>query len=378
MSQDTTDEFESITALHDAYEELNQVSEELDRIGEQEVERAVEAYNQAHRILDRYADDATGTGDFGSYVQFRGQYSTFVEGLPEWLPRRDVFEDSLDIVDKRRLNEGDFTRARERLDGIVDLVELLENRDEAKEEYHEARLDAIDRIEEIEEEIVEVERTLELGEADLDAPIERLREPIEQYNKGVREAFREYRSETSAREFLEFIERTKQFPLVPLPRPPEELLEYVRNSPDGIESVPTLLEYAEYSHSKLVHYADDADALKRKIATQRTYLDRLEAEPLTLAWPPEEARTVRWRVDELRRVVGRFASESTIAALREVQRLTREEAEFERLRNAAIAVHELDERTREQLASGEIKRELQQLRTEKETLQERLDALPET
>ncbi len=377
MTQDTADEFESITALNDAYEELNHVSEELERIGEQEIERAVEAYRQAHRILDRYADDATGTGDFGSYVQFRGQYSTFVEGLPEWLPRRDVFEESLAAVDKRRLKEGDFTRARETLEDIGALVELIEDRDEAREQYHEARLDAVERIEEIEAEIVGVERTLELGEADLDAPVERLREPIECYNKGVREAFQEYRKETSARVFLEFVERTKQFPLVPLPRPPEELLEYVRDSPDGAESVPTLLEYAEYSQSKLVHYADDADALKRKIATQRTYLDRLDAEPLTLTWPPEPAETVRWRADELRRVIGRFAPEPTTAALREVQRLTRNEASFERLRNAGIAIDELDERTREQLASGEVKRDLERLRTEKETLQERLDALPE-
>lgn len=377
MNEHTAEKFESVDALDDAHDELQRLRKKLSGIGESEVEQAVDAYRDAHRILDRYADDATGTGDFKSYVQFRGQYSTFVENLPDSLPRRSVFEESLDVVDKRRLNEGDFTRARERLDDVTDLVELVENRDEAQEQYHEARLDAVKRIEGIEEEIVEVERTLELGEADLDAPVERLRDPIERYNNGVREAFREYRSETSAREFLEFVERTKQFPLVPLPRPPEELLEYVRESPDGTESVPTLLEYAEYSQSKLVHYADDADALKRKIATQRTYLDRLDAESLMLAWPPEAAKTVRWRADELRRVVGRFTPDSTTATLREVQRLTRDETTFERLRNAAIAVHELDERTRERLASGEVKRDLERLRTEKETLQKRLDALPD-
>jgi|AntDeeMetagen681_2_1112603.scaffolds.fasta_scaffold05574_2 hypothetical protein len=377
MSEHTAETFDSVAALDSACDELQELRDELERIGESEVEAAVDAYRDAHRILDRYADEATGTGDFRSYVEFRGQYSTFVENLPEWLPRRKVFEKSLEAVDKRRLNEGDFARARETLDGVDDLVAMIEGRDDARNRYRDARLDAANRLDAIDEEIADLDHVLELGEADLDAPVERLRDPIEQYNESVRKAFREYRHEASAREFLSFVDRTQYFPLVALPRPPDELLAFVRESPDGTETVPTLLEYAEYSRSKLVHYADDADALKRKIATQQTYLDRLDADPLTLSWPPAEATLLRWRADELRRAISRFAPESVIANLREVRRLTTDEAAFKRLRRAAIALDELDEETRQRLEAGAIATDLERLRAEKRALRERLDELPE-
>lgn len=376
MSEGQNESFESIRTLEAAHREVDRLREELEAVGENEVETAVEAYHEAQRILDRYAEDATGTGDFKSYVQFRGQYSSFVEGLPDWLPRRKVFERSLEAVDKRRLNETDFRRARESLESVADLVETVERRNEARERYHEARIDALGRIDELDDRIDELERVLTLGEADLDAPVERLREPVERYNEGVEDAFEEYRRETSARDLLAFVERAKYFPLVSFPEPPADLLDYVRESPDGEESIPTLLEYAEYSRSKLIHYTDDADALKRNVATQRTYLERLDAEPLTLAWPPQPAGIVRWRAEELRRVVGRFAPEAVIAALREVGRLAMSE-EFERLRNAAIATHELDERTRERLASGEIQAELDRLRQEQRRLEARLENLPD-
>lgn len=378
MIEDADAEFESVQALDDAYRTLRDVREEIERIGEDDIEAAVDAYRNAQRLLDQYADDATGTGDFASYVQFRGEYSTLVENLPESVPRRDVFEESLETVDKRRLDDGDFERARARLDEVRELVDLIERRETASARYRVARIDARDRLDELDDELAELDHVIELGEADLDAPTDRLREPIERYNEGVREAFREYRSEASAREFLGFVDRTRHFPLVEFPRPPAELLTYVCESPDGAETLPTLLEYAEYSRSKLVHYADDADALKRKIATQQTYLDRLDAEPLTVGWPPTEANIVRWRTDELRRVIGRFAPEDVVATLREIRRLAADDARFDRLRDAAVAITELDERDRERLDSGAIKHDRDRRRAERERLTERLEELPES
>ncbi|GAA0667231.1 DUF7118 family protein [Natronoarchaeum mannanilyticum] len=377
MSESATRRFDSVERLRTAHERLEALRSEVADHGEDDVETVAETYRSAHRLLDRYVDAATGTGDFKSYVEFRGEFATLVEDLPDELPRREAFEDALEAVDKRRLDQSDFDRAREALARAENLVDLLDDRDDARETYREARIDARDRLDAIDERTDELERLLELGDADLDAPVEELREPIEAYDEAVREAFREYRETASARELLEFVERTRAFPLVDLPRPSEDLLEYVRESPDGEEPIPALLEYTDYSRSKLEHYAADADALKRSVATERTYLERLDAEPLTVGWPPPERGVLRWRVVELRKVVDRFAPEDAIAKLRDVRALAADAERYERLRDAAVATHRLDAEDRDRLASGDVGDELDALREERAALEAALEELPE-
>lgn len=377
MSEPATRRFDSVRQLRTAHERLEELRSDVQHHGEDDVETVAETYRSAQRLLDRYVDDATGTGDFKSYVEFRGEFATLVEDLPDELPRREAFEDALEAVDKRRLNQSDFDRARKALARAEDLVDLLDDRDDAREAYREARIDARDRLDAIDERTAELERLLELGDADLDAPVEELREPIAAYDEAVREAFREYRQTASARELLGFVERTRAFPLVDLPRPSEDLLAYVRESPDGEEPIPALLEYADYSRSKLEHYAADADALKRSVATERTYLERLDADPLAVGWPPPERTVLRWRVVELRKVVDRFAPEEVIATLRQVRALAADAERYERLRDAAVATHRLDADARERLASGEVADELDELREERTELEAALEELPE-
>lgn len=377
MSGSVTREFDSVAAVERAHSRIRDIRSNLEAVGENETERAVEAYRDAHRLLDRYVDDATGTGDFKSYVEFRGEFSSLVDGLPEWLPRREAFEDALEAVDKRRLNASDFERARDALSDVDELVDLVEGREDARKEYRDARLDATERRADVEDRIEELRRLQTLGEADLDAPVEELRAPVQRYNEGVREAFRTYRKEAPASEFLSFVERTEYFPLVEFPAPPDDLLEYVRTSPDGDEPVPTLLEYADYSQSKLQHYADDADSLKRNVATQQTYLERLDAEPLTVDWPPRETETLRWRVEERMSVAGRFAPDSVLADLRTVRERTFDRERFEYLQNAATAIHHLDAEDRERLKSGAVSADLERLQAEREAIDETLDELPD-
>jgi len=377
MSEPASRRFDSVERLRDAHERLERLRSAVADHGEDDVETVAETYRSAHRLLDRYVDDATGTGDFQSYVEFRGEFATLVEDLPDELPRREAFEDALEAVDKRRLSQSDFDRAQEALARAEDLVDLLGDRDDARAAYREARIDAADRLDAIDEREAELERLLELGDADLDAPVEQLRDPIEAYDESIREAFREYRDTASARELLAFVEQTRAFPLVDLPRPSEDLLAYVRESPDGEEPLPTLLEYADYSRSKLEHYAADADALKRSVATERTYLERLDAEPLTIGWPPPERGVLRWRVVELRKVVDRFAPEDAVAKLREVRALANDAERYERLRDAAVATHRLDADDRERLASGGVADDLDELREERAALESALSELPE-
>jgi len=112
-------------------------------------------------------------------------------------------------IDKRRLSESDFERAREALEPAAEYADLLEEREAAREEVAEARKAANKRSRALDDEIAERERLLELATADLDAPVERLREPIEHYNEAIREAVQEYRLAASAREVFDLLERAR-------------------------------------------------------------------------------------------------------------------------------------------------------------------------
>ncbi|MFU8870022.1 Na+/H+ antiporter subunit E, partial [Natronococcus sp.] len=216
------------------------------------------------------------------------------------------------------------------------------------------------------------ERLLELANADLGAPVERLREPIERYDELIREAFREYRLEASAREVFALLERSRWYPFIAFELPPDDLERFVLERPAGEYTIPELLEYADYSRSKLSHYVEDADELKRTVATQRTYLEGIDGEPLTVGWPPGPAGLLERRTREFRPFVDRVADEETVVALREVRALARDD-EYDRLQTAAQAVEQLTADERERLREGRVEAELESLRTERERLEAALD-----
>ncbi|WP_121820150.1 DUF7118 family protein [Halostella salina] len=362
--------------LAEADEAVHEAEAAVVEVGTDAVETVADAHGELTDLLERYEDSATGTGDFKAYVEFQDAVAELVEGLPDDLPNRDAFESALEILDQRRLSEDDFAAAREALAPAAETARLLDERDRAVAEYREARKAAARRKRTVEERIEELERLVELGDADLDAPVERLREPVEAYDDAVREAFREFRSEESAREVLELAVAAERYPLVDLDAPPEDLLAYVRESPAGEEPVPTLLDYADYSRSKLDHYVDDAAELKRRVATRETYLERFDAEPFTVGWPPPEADDLWWRSRELISLVSRFAPEAVVAKLREVRALTRED-DYERLRTAAVARDQLGPDERERLAEGDVAAELDELRAERDALDEALTEYPD-
>jgi len=369
-----TDRPEAVAQLDRARERLESVEERIDDHGEDRVETAAEAYRNATRLLETYVDRATGTGreNFANYVRLEAQFSTLVENLPEDLEGREAFEAALEAIDKRRLNESDFERAEAALEPAATFAELLEEREAAREALTETRKVATRRLRELEDEIDERERLLELGDADLEAPVDRLREPIESYNATVREAFETYLRSASAREVFALLERAEWYPLVPFESPPEELSAYVEGDPAGNRPIPELLEYAEYSRSKLSHLVENADTLKRTVATRRTYLDGIDAEALTVDWPPPSAAELRYRVRELRPLVARIAGEDAVAALRSIRALA-EEPEYERLRAAAVVTTQLTDDERERLAAGRIEEELTELSTEREAIREALE-----
>lgn len=373
---ESTDATALVDALADAHEAYERRRERVSEIGESDLEALAEAYDRATTLLDRYEERATGTGDFEAFVTFQSTFSEHVEDLPGDLPKREVFERADDALDKRRLTGSDFERVRETLSAAKDVASRLDDRAAARKRYREARRAVLDRRDDVEDRIVELKRVQRYGRADLDAPVEKSKRPIVAYDEAVREAFARFRREENAREVLAFVAATAAYPLVSFRQPPADLRDYVERYDAGTEPIPTLLEYSEYSASKLDHYVAEPRALKRHVATHRTYLDGLDAEPLTVGWPPPPADRLWWRARELVACVSRFASEDVVATLRRVRAIARDRDAYERLRETAEARAALDAEARERLRSGAVERELAELRAERERLEEALSTYP--
>jgi hypothetical protein len=364
---------ELVAELREARERVRELEARVEEVGEEELERVADAYNGATRLLERYEDRATDYDDFEGYVEFQETFVDFVEGLDDDLPAREGFEAADETFQKSRLNEEDFERAREQLADAREYASLLSSYREARGRRSDAEHAVRSRLRDVEERVDDLERTLALGAADLDAPIEALRDPIESYDEAVREAFEAFKREAPAREVFALIEVTASYPLVDFRSPPTRLREYVASSEVGEEPIPKLLEYADYSASKLEHYVGAPHELKRHVATNRTYLDRLDAEPLTVEWPPPPMSKLRYRTREYEAVVRRFAPEEVVGALREVRRLATDPEWYGDLREAAHAIEELDEEGRAMLERDAVEPALREAREKRDRLREALD-----
>ena len=331
---------EAAAALRERYDELRRLESRIAALGRDRVEATADAYRRAHRVLDQYEDDAVGTGDFGSYVQFEGAFANAVD--VDDVPAADAFAAADEAVDKRRLSEADFAAAREALDPAGEYVDLLSDRDDTIDEYRIARKRAREARDALADRLSELRDVADMADADIDAPVDRLRDPIESYNESVREAFDAFYRSASAREVLAFIERADATPFVDVDVPPTDLREYVDDHAAGDEPLPTLLEYADYSNSKLDHYVDDPGALRTAVAVHRTYVDRIDPEPLTVGWPPSPGDELVYEVDELVPLVSRVADDDTVATLRSIRDLARTD-EYARLRRAAVVRDALDD-----------------------------------
>ncbi|MFW6000457.1 MAG: DUF7118 family protein [Halorubrum sp.] len=331
---------EAAARLRERYDELRRIESRIDDHGRERVEAAADAYRRANRILDRYEEDAVGSGDFESYVRFRGEFGDAVD-VDGDVPAGEAFEAADEAVDKRRLSESDFAAARDALAPAGEFVDLLEAYDDAVDDYRAARKDAREARKRLDARLTELREVAGMADADLDADLDRLREPIEAYDEGVRAAFREFFKSASAREVFDFLDRADATPFVDVDVPPTDLAEYVETHAAGEEPPATLLEYADYTNSKLEHYVDDPGALRTAVAVHRTYFERLDGEPLTLDWPPKPGGELVYEIDELVPLVGRIADDDVVATLRSVRERARSD-EYERLRRAAEVRDALD------------------------------------
>ncbi|MFC3477675.1 DUF7118 family protein [Halobacterium litoreum] len=343
----------------------------VEDVGEARLRALDAALDDLDRLFAQYEDDATGTGDFQSYISFQDDLVALVEEFDDDLPERDAFESLLELFKKKRLSESDFAEARSRLSDARDLAGRLGTLEAARSEYGEVRKRVQARADEYAAEVEDLERLERLGNADLDAPTEELREPVQRYDDAVRSAFADFRENEPARDVLAFVETTESYPLVGFDPVPDDLADFVADNPAGDEPIPELLEYADYSPSKLDHFVAEPRTLKRVVGGNRTYLDRLDAAPLTVGWPPERADELRYRLDELVSVVDRFAGDDVLEALHAVRRRVRAD-DYERLRTAAAAEHELTDEERRRIEDG-IQSELAAARDAEAELRDALE-----
>jgi len=363
-----------VAALEEAAAAVRSVEAEIEDVGAARVERLVDVHGRFDDLLTRYRERASGSGreTFEAYVEFQGKLGDFVSELPDDLLHREAFEDAADLLDRRRLEERDFDRAREALSPASEVADLIGKRETAKGRYRQARHEVEARREELHGRIDDRASLLAFEDVDFDAPVEALREPIEGYESAVDEAFRDFRAEASARALVDLVDSTAAYPLVDFPEPPVELRRYVREHTAGEEPIPTLVEWAGYTASKLSHYVDDPPRFRAAVGGNRTYLSRLDAGPLHVGWPPPTAGTLQFRTRELVAVVERFAPESTVATLHDVRRLARRE-DYDALRRSAVAREELTDDDRRRLRDGSVHDELESLRAERDRLDEALD-----
>jgi hypothetical protein len=370
-----TDVADLLAELREAGDRVAELEAKVEARGEDLLERLADAYRGAERLLDRYEDRATDYDDFAGFVEFQDAFVEFVDGLDEDLPEREAFEAADETFQKSRLSEEDFEAAREALVPAREAATLLDRYREARERFGEVRHEARQRAADLDERGEALERLLALGATDLDVPVAELRETVEAYDESVREAFAASRRESPAREVLSLVDEAADRPFVAFRAPPTRLLEYVRESGVGEEPIPTLLEYADYSNQKLGHYVDEPHELQRHVATNRTYLDRLDGEPLTVGWPPPPASKLEFRAKEYQRVLTRFAPDETVATLRAVREFARDAERYGDCREAAHVLDDLDDGDRERLESGAVATELVRTRTARDRLRETLDAL---
>lgn len=372
-------------AADDPVARLERLATELERAeaaveaeGETALRRVSTAHERVLDLIDAADGAATGSGReaFEKYVEFQEELVSTVGRLPDDLLAREAFEAVVDELDKRRLSPKDMQRAREVLEPAAEKAALLDRRADVRERYRRARGAVATRRREIQAAIDDREELLTFAEVDLEADVSALREVVEAYDDAVREAFRSFTLEAKSRDVLAVLDAAAAYPLVGMNPPPEPLAAYLRDHEVGEQPVHRLLELADYSTSKLAHYVEDPETFRSRVSGHRRFLEDLDAEALTIGWPPPSSARLRFRARELVPVVDRFADEDTVARLHELRDLTREEA-FERLRETAVARDRLDEEEIRRLRSGAVEEELEELRAIRDRLEEALEAYPE-
>ena len=158
----------AVARLEAAADELVSARASIEDVGEPRVQRVADAYGRFDALLDRYRERASGSGreTFKAYVEFEGKLAEFVEELPQDLHHREAFEAAEELLDRRRLEERDFDRARDALAPVREVAELLDERESAVADYREARHAVEARRREVDANVDDLEAVLAFDDID--------------------------------------------------------------------------------------------------------------------------------------------------------------------------------------------------------------------
>lgn len=368
---------DDIDELLDEFEQLERqataAEAALDGLAESDAEAVADAYRRANSLLTDYRDRATGSGDFGGYMEFRSRFSSLVEDLDAGLARRDAFEAALEHVERRRLSGSDFDRAEAALAPARTITETLTELQTIRDTRASVRSDLLDARAALEARRSHLESLAEISPEALDVPIDSLRMPIERYNEAIETEHRALLKETPSRDLLALYRRLSYFALIGVESPPEALQSYLERHDVGDKPIPTIREYLSYSRSKLDHYVADAGRFLGELAPHSGYLESLSPEPFRIEWPPPARDRFEWQLRDLIQATGRFAGDEAVELLRELQSLCRDSERYTELRSAARLREELDNDERQLVLTGGVDNELDAVSTQIAAIDAALD-----
>jgi len=246
---------EAAATLRERYDELARIEARIADLGRDRIETAADAYRRAHRVLDQYEEDAVGTGDFGSYVQFRGSSRG---GRRRRRRARGRRVRRCGRCGRQTPALGDRLRRRPRRVGAGWQLRRparrprrgprrLPGRAQGRERPGRRSTPGSTTCARSPGWPTRTSTPTWTGSPRADRVVQR-RGP-----RGVRLLYKS----ASARDVFSFLDRADGTPFVDADVPPTDLREYVTDYDAGEEPLPTLLEYADYSNSKLEHYVDD-------------------------------------------------------------------------------------------------------------------------
>lgn len=318
--------------LDDALARLDDAMTRISTVGETTARETRQFYDRLIGLMDRYEEPATGTGEFQEYVDFQEAVADLESDLETAdVTDRTSFEDAIARFERRIIREKDFRRARSDLDGVRDIVNAVERAEQIASRLANERGRLTSRLRDLRHERSRLESRIADLEAVADVDPTPLAAALDTYNEGVRADFEAFVAEASALGVARVGQKAATFPLAGVPPIRNDAaFDVLEEIGLGEESVPTVLEYAGYSDSKLSHYVDRPRAIRKNLPV--TWFETIDGDDFTIT-PDLSGAEVRHRAPALAKVIDAFASPETISHLRHLRDLA-VSGEYERMQQA--------------------------------------------
>lgn len=318
--------------LDDALARLEDTTRQVAAVGEPTARQTRRFYDRLTDLMDRYEEPATGTGEFQEYVAFQDALAALESDLENAdVTDPDAFQHALDRFERRIIREKDFRRARADLEAVKEVAGAVERAEQLETRLANERGRLTSRLRDLRHERSRLTDRIADLEAVTDVDPEPLVSAREAYNDRVREDFERFVGQAAAIEVARIGRKAQLFPLSDVPPIRNEgALDVLVESGLGEESVPTVLEYAGYSDSKLQHYVDRPRTLRNNLPV--TWFETIDGDAFTIG-SDVSGDVVRHRAPALMKVIEPFAESETVAQLRRLRDLAVTGA-YERMRRA--------------------------------------------